>query len=546
MILQDCLQTISRWCKTPHASAVLGSEGWAKEHGSSFSFHSNELLKKVVEHPCFKKEAATDVVKRISAVAHDKFKARVDKQVQEMLDVFGLRRKALTSALEVLRKGEGKHTPPELDEESAKRDSDKYMEVESCFTRDLPLLSAGGRHISQKVDGIMRFLRFERVASSGSTSWIATDITDLKLPLRDRAKNLLEASAMLRTCATGVNLAEVSGADAIMQAVPFSEAIADADAFTDDMVRWGRLTWDRHLNEAFNLLEAAVPEKAVMMNPMLLTNAALQDVVLKNPHRKNIPCRMIALQDVKSFAASLAQVDKRLIGMEKFEKMDKLVTLARLAVGCSYTLDRVKDLQNQDAQQKAGQKDSRSDRQKHAQETMNKLTTKGVPVPKFISELLNRVKDGGEIGAEFAPAAAPSGEASAAPAAPAAAPSAASAAPAAPASSDEASAAGEASAAPAAPEAAPSAAPAAPASAPSPMPSVLPLPPRKKLPAAEPSEAVITDSGRKEVLKADREPFEGERWAVITDPSQTVDDDERVFADRDGYFWLCKDAVSSS
>ena len=50
MILQDCLQTISRWCKTPHASAVLGSEGWAKEHGSSFSFHSNVLLKKVVEH----------------------------------------------------------------------------------------------------------------------------------------------------------------------------------------------------------------------------------------------------------------------------------------------------------------------------------------------------------------------------------------------------------------------------------------------------------------------------------------------------------------
>ena len=465
---------------------------------------------------CFKKEAATDVVKRISAVAHDKFKARVDKQVQEMLDVFGLRRKALTSALEVLRKGEGKHTPPELDEESAKRDSDKYMEVESCFTRDLPLLSAGGRHISQKVDGIMRFLRFERVASSGSTSWIATDITDLKLPLRDRAKNLLEASAMLNAWATSVSLAEVSGADAIMQAVPFSEAIADADAFTDDMVRWGRLTWDRHLNEAFNLLEAAVPEKAVMMNPMLLTNAALQDLVLKNPHRKNIPCRMIALQDVKSFAASLAQVDKRLIGMEKFEKMDKLVTLARLAVGCSYTLDRVKDLQNQDAQQKAGQKDSRSDRQKHAQETMNKLTTKGVPVPKFISELLNRVKDGGEIGAEFAPAAAPSGEASAAPAAPEAAPSAA------------------------------SAAPAAPASAPSPMPSVLPLPPRKKLPAAEPSEAVITDSGRKEVLKTDREPFEGERWAVITDPSQTVDDDERVFTASNGYAWLWKDAVSNS
>ena len=89
-----------------------------------------------------------------------------------------------------------------------------------------------------------------------------------------------------------------------------------------------------------------MPIHATMMGPRVLSDYALLDEVLKNPMRKEIIQRISVFRQLNVFATGLAQVDAKLIGAEIWGKGDKMVVVARLAVGVAYRLDRLAELKN--------------------------------------------------------------------------------------------------------------------------------------------------------------------------------------------------------
>lgn len=136
--------------------------------------------------------------------------------------------------------------------------------------------------------------------------------------------------------------------------------------------------------EAVRELERLLVEKAILDNPKILTDAALQKMIVEHPGSENIPAKLAQLAAILEKIKSVAKADPDLflqLDADKTNAARELKGRAKTMVGTRYVLQNL--IVNPPAEA--------SDVPACVESIRAKLKAKNVSVPKFLEDAMQRL-----------------------------------------------------------------------------------------------------------------------------------------------------------